>query len=392
MKRIFLPVVVLAGCLGIAVPSRALAGTFTYQARLTVAGAVTNGNYDLRFRLMDASSGGTQIGGIVTNANTAITNGLFIASLDFGTNAFDGNGRWLELSVRTNGNSAFVTLAPRQPVTPSPMALFASTAAVVQGVIPDSQLSANIARLAGAQSFTAPQVIAPTAGGGPALTIIANSNTSSAALEIRNVDNVAMLTVTDNGRLNLGLIGTNGDALLNFGPPVGSAGNVLNFLRFASTDPDTNKTAGWVFGQSVGDNTAPDTDKSKNWFWGFNHDPSKPFGKESPYEPQLFWNMECNWDPFPPSNIRQMEYYLVYGSRSNNLGMRPFAFLLRDDSYIQVDFTSDTFVLNGIGGSNDEAAKFFVSRAAKGGASLYIHGPVISMTNSIGFGVQFRRG
>jgi hypothetical protein len=75
-----------------------------------------------------------------------VTNGLYTVALDFGANVFDGNARWLALSVRTNGGSTWTALAPRLAVTPTPYALRATMAGEVSGSIADSQLSANIAQ------------------------------------------------------------------------------------------------------------------------------------------------------------------------------------------------------------------------------------------------------
>ncbi len=65
-----------------------------------------------------------QQGATLTQTVTAVSNGLFISTLDFG-NQFLGADRWLEIAVRTNGGGAFSTLAPRQPLTPTPYAIFA---------------------------------------------------------------------------------------------------------------------------------------------------------------------------------------------------------------------------------------------------------------------------
>ena len=68
-------------------PATALAqGTsaFTYQGRLNDGGVPAGGSYDLRFTLYDAASGGNPVGGVLTNAATAVTNGLFLVRLDFG--------------------------------------------------------------------------------------------------------------------------------------------------------------------------------------------------------------------------------------------------------------------------------------------------------------------
>ena len=74
---------------------------FTYQCRLTDGGSPASGIYDLRFTVYDALTGGAQQGVTLTNAATAVSNGLFTVTLDF-TNQFPGAARWLEMGVRTN--------------------------------------------------------------------------------------------------------------------------------------------------------------------------------------------------------------------------------------------------------------------------------------------------
>jgi hypothetical protein len=106
---------------------------FTYQGSLKRGGAAANGAYDFRFGLLDAATGGTQIGAAVTNAAVTVSNGLFTVVLDFGTNAFDGSARWLEVSVRQGAND-FTVLSPRQPLTPTPYAITATTVANPVGV------------------------------------------------------------------------------------------------------------------------------------------------------------------------------------------------------------------------------------------------------------------
>src|ERR1035437_4420868 len=99
---------------------------FTYNGRLNDSGNPATGSYDLRFALYDAATNGNVIG-VLTNLSTGVNNGLFTASLDFGS-VFDGSNRRLELEARTNGGDAFVGLNPRQPITPVPYAIYAATA------------------------------------------------------------------------------------------------------------------------------------------------------------------------------------------------------------------------------------------------------------------------
>src|SRR5271165_5370235 len=106
---------------------------FTYQGRMYDGTNPANGIYDLRFGLYDAFTVGTQQGSLLTNSPTAVSNGLFTVTLDFG-NQFPGADRWLEISVCTNGAGNFITLTPRQPLTPTPYAITAGN--VVPGGIP----------------------------------------------------------------------------------------------------------------------------------------------------------------------------------------------------------------------------------------------------------------
>src|SRR5215831_7693752 len=81
---------------------------FTYQGRLNDGANPANGSYDLTFTLFATNSLGSPVAGPLTNTATALTNGLFTVTLDFG-NQFPGDARWLEIGVCTNGNGAFVT-------------------------------------------------------------------------------------------------------------------------------------------------------------------------------------------------------------------------------------------------------------------------------------------
>ncbi|MDQ7029822.1 MAG: hypothetical protein Q9O62_08615 [Ardenticatenia bacterium] len=102
---------------------------FTYQGRLTDGGSPANGAYDFQFKLYDAATGGSQVGSTVTKDDVAVSDGLFTVDLDFGSGAFDGNARWLEIGVRPGGSTgAYTTLSPRQALTATPYALFALAA------------------------------------------------------------------------------------------------------------------------------------------------------------------------------------------------------------------------------------------------------------------------
>jgi hypothetical protein len=113
---------------------------FTYQGKLSSGTNAASGLYDLKFSLFDALTSGAQVGASLTNAGTAVVNGSFTVTLDFGS-VFDGNARWLEIGVRTNGLASFTTLTPRQPLAPTPYASYApgaGTAAQASSVVAGS--------------------------------------------------------------------------------------------------------------------------------------------------------------------------------------------------------------------------------------------------------------
>src|SRR5437773_12364925 len=80
-----------------------LGSAFTYQGHLSKAGAPASGHFDLRFDLFATATGGNPSALTLTNADLAVSNGLFNATLDFGRNVFDGSSCWLEIAVRPAG-------------------------------------------------------------------------------------------------------------------------------------------------------------------------------------------------------------------------------------------------------------------------------------------------
>jgi hypothetical protein len=111
-----------------AMAAEPLRSAFTYQGQLTDGAGPANGTYDLRFAIYDSAGGAGRVGPTLTNTVSA-SNGLFTVTLDFGPGPFTGDVRWLEIAVRATGSPAeFTLLTPRQPLTPTPYALFAPTA------------------------------------------------------------------------------------------------------------------------------------------------------------------------------------------------------------------------------------------------------------------------
>jgi hypothetical protein len=185
-------------------PARAQGTAFTYQGRLTDNGAMANGLYNLRFRLVQTGNG-QPLGAPLTNT-VAVSNGLFTTTLDFG-DYYGERELALEIGVRTNGSVApFNTLAPNQVLRPSPVAVAANHATLaggLAGMLPDSQLSPNVALLDGSPLFNAGPGVPP--------------------FQVATTDKVA--------HLNADLLdGLDGSAFWRLGGNVGTGGAALGTL------------------------------------------------------------------------------------------------------------------------------------------------------------------
>jgi hypothetical protein len=171
---------------------------FTYQGRLNAGGGLASGSYDLTFSVFDATTGLTQVGTTLTNLTTGVSNGLFTVTLDFGGGVFTGAPRWLEIGVRTNGVGAFTILAPRQPLTASPYAVYAGgiSPAGISGAYGNAVTFGNSANIfagngAGLSSLDASQLTSgtvPVAALSNAWKTTGNSGTTPGAQFIGTTD------------------------------------------------------------------------------------------------------------------------------------------------------------------------------------------------------------
>lgn len=106
----------------------ALGNAITYQGRLTENGQPANGQYDLRFVVYDAEVSGSGTSPVEVG-DVNVVNGLFTVPLTFPEGTFSGNAAWMEIAVRPgNSSGTYTALSPRQPITPTPFALFAKSA------------------------------------------------------------------------------------------------------------------------------------------------------------------------------------------------------------------------------------------------------------------------
>ncbi len=90
--------------------------TISYQGQLQDDSGPVNGSVDMSFTLIDAETGGSQVGSTIHLTGVNVVNGLFRVDLDFGEQAY-GSGLWLAIEVEGD------PLLPRQAITGAPFAI-----------------------------------------------------------------------------------------------------------------------------------------------------------------------------------------------------------------------------------------------------------------------------
>ena len=103
-----------------------ISSTFTYQGQLNSNGNAVTGPCNFQFGLWDAASVGLQVGVTQTLTTVTVTSGQFSVLLDFGPTVFNGDARWLQLAVQCGSDAGFTALNPRQALTPTPYAVYAT--------------------------------------------------------------------------------------------------------------------------------------------------------------------------------------------------------------------------------------------------------------------------
>ena len=294
---------ITAGCaLIFCVSAAAQTTAFNYQGRLTDGGTPANGNYDLQFALWDSSSGGSQIGSTQLISTVAVSSGVFAVTLDFGANAFPGANRFLEISARVSGASAFILLSPRQQITSTPYAVRSGNATIADtatnatqlgGVSASQYVQTNDARLTDSRSPTAgsSNYIQNTtstqsasnfniSGGGTAGGML-SGNVVSATTQY-NLNGSRVLSTGPGVALNDLLVGASSGVALTsgaensfFGVGAGNstttgAGN--SFFGFRAGSSNTTPNNNSFFGDSAGyDNTTGSDNSFFGVFVGFSN-------------------------------------------------------------------------------------------------------------------------
>lgn len=114
-------------------PAEALGTGFTYQGLLKdAAGHPISDTCDFRFSLWDSLEGTTQIGATDEVLGVTVLAGYFTTEVnagnEFGSNAFNGEARWLKVEVKCASEVEYSRLSPFQPISMAPYSSYAMTA------------------------------------------------------------------------------------------------------------------------------------------------------------------------------------------------------------------------------------------------------------------------
>jgi hypothetical protein len=190
---------------------------FTYQGQLRDGGTNANGAYTMMFALYDSAGSGNEIGSAITTSPT-LANGLFTVNLDFGTNAFNGSARWLDITINNGGTPQ--TLSPRVQVLPAPYALYAANAniadiaqnvvsainitnaVIINAIVTNSTISGNGAGLSNVSAATLSNgtwsVSTGVYQGVPNILGVYDNNSLLLGMDTNSVAILGKLSVSDN--------------------------------------------------------------------------------------------------------------------------------------------------------------------------------------------------
>lgn len=179
---------------------------FTYQGQLNLNGSPANGLYDFTFSL-SSNPQGTIITAVTGALGVPVTNGLFTTTIDFGAGQFVGNSNWLQIAARTNLVGNYTNLSPLQLLTPTPYAIFATTASNLSGTVPAGHVSGTLGNAQLANSSITVSAGSGLSGGGSVA--LGGSTTLNNAGVLSMTGNADITATTISGAVTLGDTATN---------------------------------------------------------------------------------------------------------------------------------------------------------------------------------------
>jgi hypothetical protein len=173
------------------------ATAFSYQGKLTDAGAPANGQYDLIINFYDATP--SLLGS--ANGNVQVTAGIFTISVDGAGPLFAADTpKFLEIAVRPTGSvGAYTTLTPRQPITASPYSLRTSSAVSSDGL---SAVCVGCVTNAHIQSLDGSKLTGTISGNGSGITNINGGNIAGGTVSANQLSQ----DLIDGPQRSLGLV------------------------------------------------------------------------------------------------------------------------------------------------------------------------------------------
>ena len=172
--------------------------SFNFQGRLNDGANAANGRYDFQFKLFDAITGGNQIGAMADRPNTALINGIFSTTLDFGAAAFADANRFLEISVRPNGSpNPHVILGARQQILSVPFAVRAISAAQADNAT-NAQNAVNATNAVNSQNAVSATSATNATNAVTAQNSLSLGGTAASEYVRRNVVNTGNLNMSGN--------------------------------------------------------------------------------------------------------------------------------------------------------------------------------------------------
>jgi hypothetical protein len=214
---------------GVLAPQADVSTAFTYQGRLTnsSSGDPVAGPCDFQFSLWDDGLTGSQVGSTQTKTNVNLDNGAFSAALDFGSTAFDGNARYLQIAVQCPaGGGGYTPLSGRVELTAAPYAHSLRPGAVIRGASSGNILSventnspgAGIAGQVAAASGLTPLTGAGVWGDSASVPGVVGTSSSAAGVFGWSASNSGVAGLSTSG------YGVRGESSSAAGSPVGVYG------------------------------------------------------------------------------------------------------------------------------------------------------------------------